>query len=64
MPVPIAHIILHSKCVKEGLCQTVVFSFDENKKNKILTTNSCWFDLTILKFVRFFFVPQAEFINS
>lgn len=44
----------------------ILLSFQLMKlKNKILTTNSCWFDLTILKKIPFFCCcPQTEFISS
>ena len=63
MPVPIVHIILHSKCVKEGLCQTVDFSIDEIKKQ------NSYHKFLLVRFNHFeifpvFFCPQAEFINS
>ena len=64
MPVPIAHFILHSKCIRWGLCHTVVLSVNEIKKqNSYHKFLLVWFN-HFEKISVFCCFPQTEFISS
>jgi hypothetical protein len=60
MPIPIAHFILHSKCIRWGLCHTVVLSVNEIKKqNSYHKFLLVWFNHFEKKSV-FFFVHKQN----